>query len=147
MSSKQGGGIVGFVVVAVVLAGLLAGGLYFSKNQARVARESNTTTPITTTSDANKAKSKNESSRDDTAPAPSTRSDRVDSKESTEADHSLASDTPASQPRVAATGPSDEIPATGPREAAVAIIGATLLAFAATAVVRARRRLASAALR
>lgn len=38
MNNKQTGGIVSFVVVGVVLAGLLAGALYLSKQQGREAR-------------------------------------------------------------------------------------------------------------
>ena len=74
MRNKQAGGIVSFIIVAVALAGLLAGGLYLSKQQGRAARENDTSTPQVSTTDTREKtdEKKNESGaeRDEAQQAP-----------------------------------------------------------------------------
>ena len=53
MKNKQAGGIVSFIIVTVALAGLLAGGLYLSKQQGRTARDNDTSTPQVATNNGN----------------------------------------------------------------------------------------------
>lgn len=146
MNNKQSGGVVSFVVVTVVLAGLLAGGLYFSKHQARVARESDTTTPVVT-NNAKEGEGENKPAQDDASSATENRTNEANKKEDTGVTAPSADSTTTPQSRVAATGPPDEIPTTGPRETSVAVFGTALLVFAASTALRARRRMTRAALR
>jgi hypothetical protein len=153
MVNKQRGGIVSFVVVGVVLAGLLAGGLYLSKQQGREAR-TDVPAPQVAERDTDREEPASPTVRDetrpaetsegaqnsgrDTAPATSqpsgTGTTRTDQRTDQRTDH------------VANTGPSD-IPATGPAETMVTVIALVGLTFAAHRHFGSRRSRRAAALR
>lgn len=145
MKDNQAGGIVSFVVVGLVLVGLLAGGLYYSKYQGRQARNNETSTPqVTTTTSDKKDEAKPENMAGQT-PQPTSPSGSNQT-----APKATPQPTPApAQPtdRVATTGPSEDIPSTGPRETSAVVLVVSLLTFAATAFVHSRRQLRTTSLR
>lgn len=149
MQSKQAGGIVSFIIVAVALAGLLAGGLYLSKQQGRSARNNDTSTPqVSEVKNDQKKTEESEAQNDATPPvktAPTTsgapRSD-APTPVTTQAGR-----TSSTTNRVAATGPSGTLPATGPAETSAAIFIITILAFVGYRHVQSRRDVRRAALR
>lgn len=151
MSNKQAGGIVSFVVIGLVLAGLLGGGLYLSKQQARQARDTDTTTPQVT------AETDTESGATDKGnDAPATNGPQAAPKPAEPTPQTPQSrNTPATRPapaaggtnRVATTGPSDTIPATGPTETAALVLSLVVLTFASYRFVDARRGFLRSALR
>ena len=146
MKNKQAGGIVSFVLVGLVLAGLLAGGLYLSKQQARQVRDTDTSTPQVTVNE--EEKSAEEGATD--SPADSPEAATSEEQAAPEAQNQSGSTTPVpnSTNRVATTGPSDAmIPATGPAELIAVLAGLTALTFASYRFVDARRGLRRSALR
>jgi FtsZ-interacting cell division protein ZipA len=150
MNSKQAGGIVSFVVIGLVLAGLLGGGLYFSKQQARQARDSDTTTPQVTVNEKETETESGAAGTDEERDVPATTTPQTTPKPATPAPQAAQ---PQRQPatdttnRVATTGPSDSIPATGPKETAAVISALAVITFAGYRFVDARRGFLRAALR
>lgn len=152
MVNQERGGIVSFVVVGVVLAGLLAGALYFSKQQGREARNNSPVAevaernpePEAAPEEAPAAESRNEqteqagSNGQNTAQNPAPTNNRQAGGGTVQ--------TPDTTDRVATTGPSD-IPSTGPAETAVVVAGLAGLTFAASRHFLARRHLRQSALR
>lgn len=152
MKNNQAGGIVSFVVIGLILVGLLAGGLYFSKSQGRVARENDTTTSQVATEqkaeETTKPEAKEETPRateqqGQTAPTGSTTQPAQNNTSRPSANPQAPSDTN----RVATTGPSDTLPATGPGETFATIMALAILSFTTFKFVRSRRDLLHSALR
>jgi type IV secretory pathway VirB10-like protein len=130
MKSNQRGGVISFVIVALALTGLLAGGLYLSKNQGRVARDTDTSTPqISPVKKDETSKKTEEKTPEETKPATTT----------------PAPTTPTN--RVANTGPSEALPVTGPGDVAIITLGLGTLAFTGFRLVQSRRSVHHAALR
>lgn len=155
MISNQRGGIVSFGIVAVVLVGLLAGGLFLSKNQARVARDTDTTTPQVATPKTSDKSTKDATKSDNESPAST-----AEPKPATPAAEPAPTVAPAAQPvltptpatpaattQVASTGPSAELPATGPADAAIVTLALSALAFTGYRLRESRRGVQRAALR
>lgn len=155
MQSNQRGGIVSFIIVAVALAGLLGGGLYLSKQQARQARdEPGTNVPQVTTEQKQTETGTPEAGKPDNesgtaeeqqspTPAPSPSPNPTEQPSSPQPQ-------PQSQPqtdRVATTGPSESLPATGPADTAVYMLALAVLAFAGYRHLQSRRLVRQAALR
>ena len=157
MKSKQAGGIVSFIIVAVALTGLLAGGLYLSKQQGRTARESDTSTPqVTTVQGDNKQnteeKGSNATEEETAQPAPQTNSGTAQNQPQPAPSNSgnrgaaTPNSTNTRTDRVATTGPSS-VPATGPTETAAVGLGLGALVFTGYRFAQSRRALRTSALR
>jgi hypothetical protein len=146
MINKQAGGIVSFVIVGVMLAGLLGAGLYFGKNMGREARNAAENTAqvaggakeaveekVTEEKNEEKAEVKKEAAG---TPAPQT-----------QGTSSTRTNTPsANTGAVASTGPSDSVPATGPAETFATVAALSGLTFAGYMYSSARRGVRSSAL-
>lgn len=147
MHNAQRGGIISFVVVAVVLAGLLAGGIYFSKQQGREARN-NTPAPQIAERDEEVA----EERADEPATQPEGGTTREASPQTPaptapQQSRSGTTESPGSTTdRVATTGPSD-IPSTGPAGTVAATVALAGLTFGLYRHASSRRSLRDAALR
>ena len=148
MKSNQSGGVVSFVVVTLALIGLLAGGLYLSKSQARQARDNGDATPqVVTDTSKDESKSEDKASQEaapkendkDTQTAPTTGDTR-------QQDSGRSTATPSTD-RVANTGPSSEIPATGPADVVAYTFALGSLAFTSTYLIRSRRLVRASALK
>lgn len=153
MRNQQAGGVVSFIIVAVALTGLLVGGLYLSKSQGRAARESDSSTPQVAAPAKDESKTKEPAKEEKPAPAtPSTSQPQTQNQGTASPQSALRQQTPASQTpstsqnRVAATGPSDTLPSTGPGEAFATVLALGALTFTASRFVSARRSVRSAAL-
>lgn len=149
MIHNQRGGIVSFGIVTLVLLGLLAGGLYMSKNQARVARDTDTTTPQVS------APQKDTDNDKEATPTETKPAETPAKKPAAQAPAAAPAPTPAASPsattastsRVASTGPSAPLPATGPADTALVTFGLSILGFTGYGLYRSRRSLQRAALR
>lgn len=149
MHSNQRGGIVSFIIVAVALAGLLGGALYFSKQQGREARDATPAPQIseredapTTTKDDKPAENTQDSG---TTQAPNTSGTQNQSPQS---QTTPSTRTPAAgADRVANTGPSQDLPSTGPAETTAVVAGLSALTFAGYMLISSRRGLRHSALR
>jgi cytoskeletal protein RodZ len=121
MSNKQRGGVAVFVIVALVMAGLLLGGLYLSKHTARIAHDTNTTKPQVATKDENKSK---------TTPAPEKTSPTTKAP---------VTSAPEQQTKVPTTPA--PIAATGPTDTLATIVALSALAYASYWLAQSRRHL------
>lgn len=144
MYRNQRGGIVSFIVIAVALAGLLGGALYFSKQQGREARNDAPAPKISQREDKAPETAKPENKADD-APATSQPVPGNDSPEPRAQEQAPAPTTSTS--RVANTGPTQELPATGAAEDGIAAVAFGVIAFAGYKLFGARRQRQRAALR
>ena len=136
MKDSQRGGIASFVVVALVLTGLLAGGLYLSKHQARVAREKGTTTQVAT---QNQIQSESTNPKEGTTD-PTARNEQTPSTKPTPVIPTPT--TPAPSAPSATT-----VPDTGPTEVAAVTIGLSGLTYAGALFVQTRTRSRRSSLR
>lgn len=151
MKSKQAGGIVSFIIVAVALAGLLAGGLYLSKNQGRTARDNDTSTPQVATPNQEEQKPQDQQATpkegEQAAPAtPSTPPTNNNQNQQATPQQPAPSTSQPQRDRVANTGPSEELPATGPGETAAVTLAVSILAFTGYRLLQSRRSLRRSAL-
>ena len=128
-NNRQHGGIMVFALVAVVLVGLMLGGLYLSKQQARVARGATPSGGTITFDDqpyqSAAGNTKEESSTNQQQPAASS----------------------SNTGPVAVTGPSETIPASGPTETFIVLVAMTITVFALMHFLRSQRVLLQTALR
>lgn len=151
MKSKQAGGIVSFIIVALALAGLLAGGLYFSKQQARTARESDTSGPqISTTQTKTQDKKDDEKNAGTSSEAGSTGTPAPQQNAPKPSQGQTPTTPTPSNPssnRVANTGPSENLPSTGPTETATVGLALGALVFTGYRLIDSRRTLRRSALR
>ena len=156
MKNKQAGGIVSFIIVTVALAGLLAGGLYLSKQQGRTARDNDTSTPQVATNNGNEpnnatnqqgkgdsdAKEEQDKPADTPAPAPQQNTQGTGNQNQP----APSTSTPGSD-RVANTGPSEQLPSTGPGETAAVSLALGSLVFTGYMALQSRRTVRRSALR
>ena len=149
MHSNQRGGIVSFIIVAVALAGLLGGALYFSKQQGREARDATPAPQISEREDT-------PANTDDDQPAanaPQSGTTQTPNTSGTQNQQPQSQTSPSTRTpaagadRVANTGPSQELPSTGPAETAAVVVGLSALTFAGYMLVSSRRGLRHSALR
>ena len=152
MHHNQRGGIVSFIIVGVVLAGLLGGALFFSKQQGRQARDATPAPQIAKNSDNSSDSTKKDDKPAETAP-------KIDTTKSDQPATTAVPTTPkpatptapatssTSTDRVANTGPSAELPSTGPAETTAVVIALGALTFAGYKFMTARRSLRASALR
>lgn len=149
MYSNQRGGVVSFIIVAVALAGLLGGALYFSKQQGREARDATPAPQITEREDV-PANTKDEQPAENTpqngtAQTPNTPGAQNQQPQS---QTTPSTRTPAAgADRVAGTGPSQQLPSTGPAETTAVVVALSALTFAGYMLVSSRRGLRHSALR
>lgn len=134
--TNQQGGIVSFIVIGIALASLLFGGLYLSKQQARIARDGSS--PVITAPAIDQDDS---STGTDTIPA----TDTADSTSSAETTAPRTSQT--ATPQVVRTGPSTSVPATGPEDAAMGIFALGIVVYALTYLIYSRRSFVKTVLR
>ena len=145
---KQRGGILAFVLVGVVLAVLLGGGIYLSKNHGRQAALAPTAdTPPATTSEQ---KEPDTNQPDTSSASQNNTSDAQNQQQSqpqqnTQNSNNQRSTQPAPN-SVASTGPST-IASTGPTDGVVAIVALTALTAGVSTYRRSLTRMRSAALR
>lgn len=156
MQSKQAGGIVSFIIVAVALAGLLAGGLYLSKQQGRTARDNDTSAPEVSVTET-KEEPAEEGASDAAGEATQQQAPQAN-QEATQNSSQPTQNTPSNRgdsaagaatgrtDRVATTGPST-VPSTGPTETAVVSVGLAALVFTGYRFALSRRALRASALR
>lgn len=111
MVNKEQGGIVGFAVVALVLAGLLLGGLFLSKHEARIAHDTNTSQPQVTVN-----KPVESPSASDTSDTPEKSSPQQPATTPKTANPQSPSAAPTPAKPVPAQGQNSPVPATGPTE-------------------------------
>lgn len=143
MHSNQRGGIVSFIIVAVALAGLLGGALYFSKQQGREARDTTPTPQI-----SQRDESKEETTKDEQPAGGIPQNNQAQGTGSAQTPTTPSTRTPATgTDRVATTGPSQDLPATGPAETTAVVAGLSALTFAGYMLVSSRRGLRHSALR
>jgi hypothetical protein len=145
---NQRGGIVLFAVIGVLLASLLAGALYFGKQQSEVAKN-NTPTPIAIDTEKEATESANGATN-------ASKPEAAENKPATPAKPSPSTQTPASPatpkpaaPRVATvpnSGPSEPLPSTGPAETALGILIVMAISFIVLAFIQSSRRLRRSAL-
>ena len=153
MKSKQAGGIVSFIIVAVALAGLLAGGLYLSKQQGRTARDNDTSTPQVTTTEGNersneeKGTDTTEEGAADQSPQSNTGTTQDQPQTAPAGRGSAAPNSNSRTDRVASTGPSETLPSTGPAETTAVSLALAGLVFTGYRFVQSRRALRASALR
>lgn len=150
MRNKQAGGIVSFIIVAVALAGLLAGGLYLSKQQGRTARDADTSTPeVTTTEQKGTENTEEEAAKPTPEANAGTAQNQPQSTPNTPPNQRTTPPT-SNNPRtdrVASTGPSEAIPSTGPTETIAVSLGLGTLVFTVYRFTQSRRALRTSALR
>ena len=125
--ANQGGSVLSFLIIGGVLVALLIGGVYFVRNRA------NDTVARATTDQQKKSDSSHETT--------TTKSDdkKADNKTTETKPDTAKQEAPAPKPSTPPTvSRPAELPQTGPAEAFIAMLGASLLAGAATAYYRSR---------
>ncbi|MBP9668072.1 hypothetical protein KBD87_04720 [Candidatus Saccharibacteria bacterium] len=150
-TKHQGGSLLGYVTVAILLAGLLVGGLYWvqrynktSKNGTTVAVATHkdtakNTTPVTDEKTADNRDTSNGSTTTDT-PAVSKSDDKKATSPSTPAPSTTSTEDDESNDGQVGTSPAVEaLPATGPTAVGVQGLALGLLAFSVAAYVKSRR--------
>lgn len=148
MRNQQAGGVVSFIIIAVALTGLLVGGLYLSKNQGRAARNSDTSTPQVTAPAKQEQRTEKEPTKEpapEAKPAP-TPAKPAPQTPATSSQRSATGQQTTPQNRVANTGPSDTLPATGPAQTSATFLALAVLTFASYRFILARRDRRAAAL-
>ena len=174
MSNKQSGGVVSFIIVAIALAGLLASGLYYSKHQARIARENDTSQPqvqapaeTPVKNEQTKPEEKKDENKD--KPVATAPTQQQNNQTQPKAQNSTPSDTTKPKPEtkpgsgssrqeapkttpttgpssLANTGPS-ELPETGPADALASILALAGLTFVGYRLSQSHRNLRRSALK
>ncbi len=120
----QGGSLAGFIIIGVVLALVLVGGLY-ALNRYTVQQSKEVATDDNKTSD-NQSENKSE-------PAPESKPDPSTPAESSDDANSKPNNQSADK-----GAESKQLPATGPTDVLTAVVGVTALGFSATHYARSR---------
>lgn len=141
---REQGGVIAYIIVGVVLLGLLAGGVYLAKQQARIARDSGEpgTQAPAETQNGQEERQPPETQQpgeqdEETTPAPAPRDDE------TETGNGAAPVTPSDGDDDAAmptTGPNN-IAATGPEDFVASLVAVAVIGGASTAYLASHRHL------
>lgn len=147
-SDRQFGGVIVFIIVGLVLAGLLGGAIYASKQQGRIASQTGTVA----TNDQKTGDASTDTPQNDTA----NNTTNEDKSSSTSTDAPSPQSTPDSQTTttpgrgagepVPATGPT-HIASTGPEDVIAPGLGLTMLAAGFVSYRRSQATLRTAALK
>lgn len=145
---RQQGGIISFVIIGVVLLGLIASGLYFSKQRADIASE--TSGPEVTDvedaeNDSTTPPNEDDATEDDQPPVGGDGDDTVTDNGQTNGDSEPVipgddADGSGSGPTAPEDGSTDEIAEAGPADTLVHTFALAGLTYATVAAVRSRRR-------
>lgn len=137
--TNQGGSILNFIIVGVVLAVLLIGGAYYVRQKTQTSAD--TASAPAPSADQKTNSSQNSSKKQ---PAPSQSSDASkdkttngDDKKTAPAQTSAPAQAPASSTPPAAT--SNQLPQTGPGQTLSSIVALGLLGYMTVAYLRSRR--------
>ncbi len=131
--TQERGGVVSFIIITLALAGLLAGGLYLSKHQARVARDTGSTNVS-----VKEPETSGEAGTTENGSANSSDEDASSTAQSPAASTGHTSS-------VATTGPSS-VAASGPTDVFVTTVGLMVLTATTYTFVASRRSLVRSAL-
>lgn len=150
--TNQTGSVLGFVVVGVILAALLIGGVYIVRQYGENPTNEETTSnpqprkpenptneqrPQDTTSDNRSSNQSSQSSKDDSE----TKSDRESSSEPQVSENTTRQDSTTSSRQEMPTtgGDTGQLPQTGPIDDGLQVLGGATLIAAIVAYVRSRR--------
>jgi len=152
-SGRQTGNVIAFIIVGIALAGLLAGGIYISKQQGRVASRTDTVSVDTSGESSKTGEEKTQEGATPPAqqpaqtpqqPAQTTPQPQSAPPVATTGPSGDASSTP--QPQVPHTGPSS-IASTGPADGVLPAITFGLLTIGLLSYLRSSRTYRSTALK
>lgn len=141
----QGGSIISFIIVTIVIAALLVGGVALLRHRGEVARQAQVAdSPQEQAEETPKDEAAERADADKTqSVAASTDTSNSTAAEESETATSGASDTDtastAGRDTAEAQGTPDVLPETGPAETAAAFIGIGAVTYAAAQYVRSRR--------
>lgn len=146
-SDRQFGGVIVFIIVGLVLAGLLGGAIYASKQQGRIASQTGTVA----TNDQKTGNTSTEAPQNDTA----NNTTNEDKGSSTTTDSPSSQSTSGSQTTTPGGGAGEPVPATGPthiastgpEDAIVPGLGLAMLAAGFVSYHRSHRAIRTRALR
>lgn len=131
-TKRQAGGILAFILIGLVLVALLGGGIYFSKQQGRVASRADTVATDTTSADdktsdtAQNGTTKGNDVEGTTTPPAQSSPNTSQPQAATPAPVTPAPTSATGTQAVPATGPS-HIAATGPSDVIVPMVALSLL--------------------
>lgn len=147
-SGRQSGNVIAFIIVGIALAALLAGGIYASKQQGRVASRADTVAVNTEDSSKNEseAQEKSEAPKDESSQSQNTQQSQNPAPAAPANNNSNSGSGSASQPQVPHTGPSS-IASTGPEDGILPAVTFGLLTIGVISYVRSQRSLRSSALK
>lgn len=141
-SDRQAGNVIAFIIVGIVLAALLGLGIYVSKQQGRVASQTDTVSVNTSEKETDDATTQNgQAGQDASDPAPSEGTPTPQSQATTP---TAPVNTP--QQQVPHTGPSS-IASTGPAESAVTALALGLITIGLLSYLRSQRSFRKSALK
>lgn len=134
-TNYQGGSLLGFVIVGVLLTVVLIGGLYGLQTYTNGLKKTGDEVAVDTKKAANDKKDdQSTSDSTDKTPAKTDNNSASNNKDTTKA----AGETPATSEDATESVSAGELPATGPTSSALQFIGIGVLTFAVTAYVRSR---------
>jgi cytoskeletal protein RodZ len=125
--TNQGGSILSFVIIGVVLAGLLLGGAYIVNRQTQVPRDTSSSPTISTGPSSPSANKKVSSDDGAEKTPPKTTAPKQVTTPAPDATHPSSSSSAA------------ELPHTGPAEIITSALGLGSLSYALVAYIRSRR--------
>lgn len=143
--SKESGGIISFVIVSLALAGLLLGGLYYSKQTAQSAGTNTNSTIEIAKDNAVDKSSSNEPAKSAEESTPAAPSDSPSTPAQTTPPSRTETPAGPNQPKIGVTGPS-QVAETGPADTLMTLIVLSGLAFAGSKAIQAHRRVTRSAL-
>ncbi len=147
--NTERGGIVVFAVVGILLVGLLAGGLYLGKRDARMARDTTPIVAIDTEKQATEkelAVKKQEEKKDTAAPTVTATPRTTPTAKPTTPTPSSSTPAPATPVTPAPASRATTLPSAGPSDTMFGIVMAVSLTFAGLAFVQSASRLRRSAL-
>ncbi len=147
-SDRQFGGVIVFIIVGLVLAGLLGGAIYASKQQGRIASQTGTVATNDQKTDNTSTEAPQNDTANNTTNEDKGSSTTTDAPSSSSTSDSQTTTTPgrgAGEP-VPATGPT-HIASTGPEDAIVPGLGLAMLAAGFVSYHRSHRAIRTRALR